>query len=241
MTAPHISFVIPAYNEGLQLPACICSIRDCLEPFPEHTYEIVVCDNNSSDNTSAVAESHGARVVFEPHNQIAKARNTGAQAARGTWLCFIDADTVMPPTLGKLFLEAIKNNQSGGGGTLVQFDLRKTPWFAGLVVNFWNTISFRLNLAAGSFLFCQRQAWVDVGGFDEDFYAAEELVFSKAIKKWCRANSLKFRIIKDASVLTSARKIEWNTPFSLFCTMIKLLRPGALKSREQCAFWYERP
>lgn len=55
--------------------------------------EIIVCDNNSTDDTSNTATSYSARVVFEPFNQISSARNAAARVAKGDWLVFIDADT----------------------------------------------------------------------------------------------------------------------------------------------------
>ena len=54
-----------------------------------YEWELMVCDNNSSDTTAAIARASGARVVFEPVNQIGRARNTGAAAATGEWLVFV--------------------------------------------------------------------------------------------------------------------------------------------------------
>lgn len=45
----------------------------------------------------AIALAHGARVVDVSHRQIAPTRNSGAAAARGERLVFVDADTVVPP------------------------------------------------------------------------------------------------------------------------------------------------
>ena len=55
--------------------------------------EVLVVDNNSSDQTASVAKSQKVKVVFEPINQISRARNTGARSARGRFLVFLDADT----------------------------------------------------------------------------------------------------------------------------------------------------
>jgi glycosyltransferase involved in cell wall biosynthesis len=236
-----ISFVLPAYNEAGLLPFSIQSIREAFQSCPEGLYEILVCDNNSTDNTADVARSLGAQVVFEPHNQIAKARNTGACHASGQWLCFVDSDTRIPPLLGRRLLETIRQADTGGGGARVRFDLEKQPFFASLVLHTWNAVSVLFHLAAGSFLFCRREAWEQTGGFDEDFYAAEELLFSQALKKWCRENNLRFKIISDSSVLTSARKLQWHSGVKLFLVMLSLLRPGSLTKRETCSFWYQRP
>ena len=53
-------------------------------------------DNQCTDNTSAVAKRYGCRVVIEPIRQISRARNTGAKAAKGANLIFVDADTIVP-------------------------------------------------------------------------------------------------------------------------------------------------
>jgi glycosyltransferase involved in cell wall biosynthesis len=70
-------------------------IRDACSAAPDiaAAYELIVCDNNSADTTAAVAEQAGCRVVFEPVNQISRARNRGASVASGKWLLFIDADS----------------------------------------------------------------------------------------------------------------------------------------------------
>jgi glycosyltransferase involved in cell wall biosynthesis len=243
MSSPDLllSFILPAYNEALHLPSCILSLREAMKPYPDSAYEIIVCDNNSTDETAHVARSLGAVTVFEPNNQISKARNTGARAAAGRWLCFVDSDTIVPPALAQRLMELIHQPKIAGGGAMVQFDLKPLPLFPALVITTWNQISRLFRVAAGSFLFCRREAWVETGGFDETFYAAEELFFSQAIKKWGQKKGLGFKIISDAVALTSARKLKWNSQLQLFFTMLKLLRPGALTSQEGCSFWYKRP
>ena len=88
-----ISIVIPAYNESAHLSESLPAIHEAALIFKklDWSYELIVCDNNSSDNTSEIAKSFGCSVVFEPINQIARARNSGAKAATGEWLIFIDA------------------------------------------------------------------------------------------------------------------------------------------------------
>src|SRR5437016_2114818 len=96
-------------------------MRSAMEAFAERGWpaELIVCDNNSEDRTAELARAAGARVVFEPVNQIARARNTGAARAAGEWLIFIDADS--QPSR-ELFAEAADAMQGGrclaGGATL---------------------------------------------------------------------------------------------------------------------------
>jgi len=90
-----ISVIIPAYNEEKLIHETLRHINVARVAFTERGVdsELIVCDNNSSDCTAALAQAAGAQVVFEPVNQIARARNRGAEAATGDWLLFIDADS----------------------------------------------------------------------------------------------------------------------------------------------------
>lgn len=77
-----VSIIIPAYNEAENLPATLEALGRALIGLTDQV-EIIVVDNNSSDSTAEVAKKLGVRVVFEPVNQIARARNAGAIAACG--------------------------------------------------------------------------------------------------------------------------------------------------------------
>ena len=73
----HLSIVIPAFNEERLIERCIQSITASLSATrsPGFTSEIIVVDNNSTDSTADLARQAGAQVVFEPINQIGRARN----------------------------------------------------------------------------------------------------------------------------------------------------------------------
>ena len=79
--------------------------------------EIIVVDNNSADRTNAVARQHGVTVVAEPVNNIAKARNSGARAARGKYLAFCDADNQVTDNLLVLIHDQLEDPRVAGGGT----------------------------------------------------------------------------------------------------------------------------
>ena len=88
------SVIVPAFNEERLLPESLAAIGTATRAFTDAGWstELIVCDNNSTDRTAEIARAAGATVVFEPHNQIARARNRGAGAARGEWLVFVDAE-----------------------------------------------------------------------------------------------------------------------------------------------------
>ena len=82
-----ISIIIPAYNEEKLIGGTLAKIATACRTFDEQGcgYEVIVCDNNSTDRTAQLARDAGASVVFEPVNQIGRARNCGAAAATGDW------------------------------------------------------------------------------------------------------------------------------------------------------------
>ena len=239
--APVLSVVIPAYNEERLLAGVLDRVHACFATVGLAACEIVVCDNNSTDATAAVARANGARVVHEPHNQISRARNTAARAARGRWLIFLDADTLLSPELLRATLACFESGTVVGGGAALRFDLADIGPFATAMTALWNSLSTTFGLAAGSYVFCSRQAWEEVGGFNENVYAGEEIYFSRELKRWGKPKGLRFRILRDTPVVTSARKVEWYGQWQLLGRSLMMIRPGAVKSRAACSLWYSRP
>src|ERR1051326_3170378 len=156
--AVRISIIVPAFNEEKLIGEGLRRIQSAMPVFLDRgwTCELIVCDNNSPDRTAALAREAGAVVVFEPINQIARARNKGAEAATGDWLIFIDADS--HPEL-KLFAEVAAAIQSGrclAGGSTIQLDTDRL--MARFVASLWNSISRVTRFCAGSFIFCEAAA-----------------------------------------------------------------------------------
>jgi glycosyltransferase involved in cell wall biosynthesis len=85
----RISVIVPAFNEEKLLGTTLACIREATGGLDA---ELIVCDNNSTDRTAEIAGQAGARVVFEPVNQISARAQAGA-AASGDWLVFVDADS----------------------------------------------------------------------------------------------------------------------------------------------------
>ncbi len=238
---PQVSVLVPAYNEEVLIERVISQVQLSFTRHPQTSYEVIVCDNNSTDRTAPLAKAKGARVVFESHNQISRARNTAAKAALGPWLIFLDADTYLTPELLGETLGCFRSGKIAGGGSVLKFDRKSIGFVAAALTWLWNRISVTFNLAAGSYLFCYQQAWSDVGGFNEELYASEEIFFSRKIKRWARARRMKFQVLSKAPILTSARKMEWYGPWELLTRMLPLVHPLAVRSRDKCGLWYVRP
>ena len=193
----------------------------------------MVADDASSDGTAAVAEQGGARVVRVEKRQIAGTRNAGARAAGGELIFFVDADTRVS---GPLVAEALAALRSGavGGGARVRMD--PSPFWASAFMAVFNLLYFGLGrVAAGCFVFCTRAAFEATGGFDESYYASEEIWFSRALRRQGR-----FVILRNY-VTSSSRKLDHHTPRQIVWMFTKLAvgGPAALRKRgAHTAFWY---
>lgn len=176
-----VSVIVPAFNEEKLIVESLRSIKQAMTAFAGAETELIVCNNNSTDRTAELAANEGAEVVFEPINQISRARNAGAAAATGDWLVFVDADSF--PSR-ELFADAFTQMRSGlyvAGGAVVQLD--HAPVSARFVANVWNCVSRALKWCAGSFIFCETTAFRAVNGFSLQLYASEEIDLSNKLKK----------------------------------------------------------
>ncbi len=238
--AVDYSIVIPAYNEALWLPSTLDSIRQAMEA-GTLVGEIIVVDNNSTDGTAAIARQAGATVVFEPLNQISRARNAGAGKAQGRYFVFVDADTLVSPQLLARALDNLEHGGCAGGGAQVSFDVPlNTAARAGLAL--WNRISVWRRLAAGCFVYCTREAYLAAGGFSEAVYASEEIWFSRRIRRWGRKRGLAFCIIREPQAVSSGRKLNWfSTWQQAVLLLLMLFFPFFVRFKRLCGFWYTRP
>lgn len=201
--------------------------------------ELIVCDNNSTDRTAAIARAAGAQVVFEPVNQIARARNTGAAHASGDWLVFIDADSF--PSLG-LMEDVVETIRAGGaiaGGSTIAFE--EDERILRMCASWWNRYSRWRKLAAGSFIFCEADAFRAVGGFDLSWYAAEEIILFRRLKHLARSRGQSVVVLHCHPLRTSGRKIHLYAPREIVRLYVSLALSGgrALRNRDRCFVWYD--
>ena len=201
-----ISVVIPAYNEGEFLRQTLERIQQAIDANRNEgiAWEMVVCDNNSGDETAVIAQNSGATVVFEPVNQISRARNSGAAAAKGAWLLFVDADSYPTPELLADTLDVIEAGQFIGCGTTVE--VVDGTLFNKLRMERLNPLFRLFNWSGGAYLLVQRDAFVAIGGFSTDLYAFQEVDFVIRLKRYGRSQQKKFTVLHQHPVITSGRK-----------------------------------
>ncbi len=230
-----LSIIIPAYNEAALIAGTVAAAGRAAAALGE-PYEIIVVDDASEDATAQRAAGAGARVVRAAHRQIAATRNAGAGAADGDWLVFLDADTHVRPATLRSARRALANGFVGGGAT-VAFASPAPPG-ARLGTGVWNFISRVRRWAAGSFVFCRREAFQAAGGFDTRYFASEEIHLSKALH--ARGGRERFAIVSPP-VVTSSRKMRLYGWMDHWLALGRALVTGgrSLRRREGLELWYD--
>lgn len=235
-----LSVVIPAWNEEKLLPATLAGLAEACAGWPsDFAWEVIVCDNNSSDGTALVAREAGAKVVFEPVNQISRARNAGAAAAGGDWILFLDADSVPSAGLMNDLRRVMADERILYGGSALVMDepLKGAEFF----IRNWHRLARWRQWAAGSFLFVRRWAFEESGGFSHELYAAEELELSQRLRAIGKREGLGFVFLDEHPLITSARKLKFRSPASHLWFVLKTVLSGGrnLRRREKCGIWYD--
>jgi glycosyltransferase involved in cell wall biosynthesis len=236
----HLSVIIPAFNEERLIERCLQSVSTSLAANykPGFTSEIIVVDNNSTDGTAHLARQAGARVVFEPINHIGRARNSGAAEARD-WLLFVDADSILSPGLLSEILRLIEDGKSVGCGSTLRME--GLPWWVDWILKVWTIISVMFHWAAGALVVCRSDAFREIGGFNPELYAADEITLSQQLRKWGRPRGLEFVILTKFPLETSSRKVLLYSTAELLSQFFRvLLNPRrSLQDKKQLPIWYD--
>jgi (heptosyl)LPS beta-1,4-glucosyltransferase len=95
-----VTVVIAAHNEAANIEACIASVR--------WASEVIVVENDSTDDTVTRATAAGARVINPPFKTIGIARNAGIEAASNPWILVLDADERCTPELAAELKQILK-------------------------------------------------------------------------------------------------------------------------------------
>jgi len=241
LKAVKISIVVPAFNEERLLSQSLAQMKSAAAEFGRRGWgvELIVCDNNSTDRTAEIARSAGAQVVFEPVNQIARARNRGAGAASGEWLIFVDADSHPSVELFGAVADEIETGTCLAGGATIRLDQKY--FVAELVTPLWNLASRWRRLLAGAFIFIKKSVFEEVGGFSNELFVGEELELSQRLKRLADKSGKRIVIVHRHPLVTSARKMQLYTLRQhlgfMFCVLFDPYR--SMTSREKAHLWYD--
>jgi glycosyltransferase involved in cell wall biosynthesis len=208
-----LSIVIPTKNEEKYLPRLLASIKR--QSFSD--YEIIVADNDSSDNTRAIAESFGCKVTGG--GLPGAGRNRGAEMASGDTILFLDADTELPSAdfLKDALNEFTERNLSMG----VPIAITEGNFIDKLFFRWWNYFvavsQLAKPLAGGWCIFVKREIHEKLGGFDEEIMLGEDSDYARRGAKLGR-----FRFMIKAKVNVSSRRLKKEGYLKVLCQDVGL-------------------
>ena len=217
---PRFSIIIPAYNEARLLPRLLESIDIAAVCYGRNNVEVIVADNLSTDDTRLIAESMGAKVVSVSKRRIAAARNGGASAASGEILCFIDADSALHPDTFLAIDKAMHDDRFVAGATGVYLE----RYSIGLLVTYLMMMPMMLVTGMDTgVVFCRREDFDAVGGYNEDLFFAEDVAFLQALKNLGAAKGQRLIRLSGVKALGCTRKFDENGDWHYFPMLLKSL------------------
>ncbi|MCD6518516.1 MAG: glycosyltransferase [Anaerolineae bacterium] len=223
---PLISVVIPVHNGAATLPHCL----EALVASVYENVEIIVVDDASTDDTPAVAARYPCRLLRLPENVgAARAKNFGAQEAKGEILFFTDADVYVPPPALAYVAEDLADPEVDGVVGLLARDCPHEN-FASQFKNLWMHFTYlrqprRVGLFFTSAAAIRREIFIREGGFDPHYQGAsitEDIEFGQ------RLLSRGYRIVMDKRLTVVHDK---------HYTMGDLLRTDLLRARGLMQTW----
>ena len=176
--------------------------------------ELIIVDNKSTDGTADIATRFGASVVTESVRNIGRVRNTGAKAASGDVLIFIDADTRVPAELIDRIGIVMQDDRCFGGAVSVDYGPFERRWMRHYPAlwKFWGRV---FNMKQGAAQFCRREIFAELGGYDESIFLGEDVAFYWSLTKLARQKGGRLDFIENMSVITSSRRFDkmslWRT------------------------------
>ena len=238
-----VTIVVPAFNEEAYLAPTLESLRaatDHLCARSNAAVEVIVVDNDSRDETAALARQHGARVVARAGAGTSREPATPVRALpREIVLVFVDADVAVPPTLLHVICETMRDPACVGGGVDVEYRPRRRS--VRLYLRAWRVLARLTGMVQGATQFCHKRAFEQVGGYDENAWIGEDVDFHRALRRLARAEHGTVRFIRQPRVQPSCRRFDrwplwrvliWTNP--LFIAVFR-------RWKAVWTGWYSRP
>jgi cellulose synthase/poly-beta-1,6-N-acetylglucosamine synthase-like glycosyltransferase len=179
--AVTISFVIPALNEERNIGRTLSSITSAAER--KFAFEIILCDNGSSDRTRDIARDSGATVYDCTHRSIGAMRNFGASRARGEVLVFLDADVSLTKQWGNCIVGTLAELERSPD--VIMGSQCLPPDSRGLLNRYWFA-SFgngALTHLGSGHMVMRKSLFERLGGFAEHLRTGEDYDLCKRVER----------------------------------------------------------
>jgi glycosyltransferase involved in cell wall biosynthesis len=241
-TLAELSLIIPAYNEAQFLPRLLDTIDAARNLYAggRDAIEVVVADNNSTDDTATIARSRGCRVATIPTRMIGAARNGGAAIATAPILCFVDADMQIHPDTFNAIADAMNDSRVLGGATGVTME----RWSIGIALTF--SMILPLVWLTGmdtGVVFMRRADFMAIGGYSEARHFAEDVDFLFKLIRLGRPRGQRLRRLRQVKAIASVRKFDRYGDWHYFWMMPRLALgtfiPKASDHPTARKYWYD--
>jgi glycosyltransferase involved in cell wall biosynthesis len=239
MKQTAISLIIPAYNEEKLIYRTLLSVSQAVRQFEletKETIELIVVDNASTDRTVEIAKKFDVTIVREERRMISAVRNAGAKVAKSELLCFLDADSEVSENIFTLVYEAMQSGDYIGGGAKMKLD-QPGLIFKGIALG--SQIMSHIMGISAVLIYTKKETFEKLGGFDERYYAGEDLKFIFRLKNEGKKAGRHFKNIYDGFVITSARKFNVMTLTDMVLYVRLLLNNKLMTQQDLCATWYD--
>jgi GT2 family glycosyltransferase len=178
---PSVTVVVPVRDGARYLASCLAAIE--ADPYPAALREILVADNGSTDGSTDIARSLGARVISKPGIRVSALRNAAAREAKGDLLAFIDVDHRISAGWLPAALAALSDSQVVAAGAPYRSPADPT-WVQVMydaMRDHAGTAAPTRWLGSGN-LVVRRAAFGAVGGFDADLEACEDVDLCRRLR-----------------------------------------------------------
>ena len=116
-----ISVIVPVFNGEQTIAECIQSLLNI--EYPDDRYEIIIVDNNSTDNTKKIVEKYPVKLLSETKRGSYAARNAGIRAAKGDIVAFTDSDCIVDKNWLYGIIKKLDDVEVGGvGGKVIAYN-----------------------------------------------------------------------------------------------------------------------
>ncbi|MBI1935441.1 glycosyltransferase [Candidatus Woesearchaeota archaeon] len=196
-----ISIIIPTYDEEKYLPRLL----QCIKRQTYKDYEIIVADGDSKDKTKEIAKRYGCKVV-KGIGTPSVGRNNGAEAAKGEFFVFFDADALVDKNFLQKSMQEIKKRGLDAASVRITPQSNKIidRIFLGFF-NGWITITqYFYPHAIGACIFCRKKLHDKIRGFDEKIAVAEDMDYARRCSRYG-----KFRILRNVKLQFCMRKYAY--------------------------------
>lgn len=237
----RFSLVIPAWNEEALLPRLLDTVDVARARFRHgaDAVEVIVADNVSTDRTAAIARERRCTVARVEQRRIASVRNGGAAVARGDVLAFVDADMRVHPGTFDAIDAALATGRYVGGATGVRLE----RWSPGILATWLLLMPWVVLLRMDTgVVFCRREDFVRIGGYEEARHFGEDVALLVALKRLGRARGQTLTRVTAAKALTSMRKFDRHGDWHYFRLIadvgISMLRNPQASTDFARRYWY---